>query len=1188
MRVGVGASSSFFVGSFIATLGWGLTLSLGSTTVLAAPPVDYTRDIRPILSNYCYQCHGPDTEQRKAGLRLDLRDGAFAPTESGGHAIVAGKPDESLLIERVMSDAPDLRMPPEDFPKKLSPAQVALLRRWIEEGASWKDHWAFITPKTPDLPAPKAEDWIKNPIDRFVLARLEKEGWSPSGEADKVTLIRRLTFDLTGLPPTPEEIDAYLADNSSQAYEHVVDRLLNSPRYGEHMARYWLDAARYGDTHGLHLDNYRSMWPYRDWVINAFNRNLSFDQFTIEQLAGDLLPSPTNDQRIASGFNRCNISTSEGGSIDEEYYVRYTVDRVETTSTVFLGMTLGCAVCHDHKFDPVTQREFYQLFAYFNNLTEKPMDGNKEDPPPILKVASLEQNRQIKELTKRIDELTQQLDAAIPDVDAAQSAWEKEWETKLQSFWRPIELTKLKSTGGATLKRLEDGSILAEGTNPPKDTYEVAAVVDGKGMTAVRLECLTDDSLFQKGPGRSDNANFVLSEFEMDAVSVADPTKTEPVEFAAAVADFSQANGEYFPDKLIDKDITPKNGWAPAGFERHENRTVILVAKKPFGFDGGTELRFRLKHESEFPQHTIGRFRLSLSSDPTFSPAIMSNWRMLGPFKAADGAAAYTTDFGPEAEIDLAKTYGSLKWVERRDLQDGKSHKLRGKNAAATYLYRTIHVNSPRTVKLALGSDDGVKVWLDGKIVLDKNVQRGLMPDEDRLSLDLEPGEHKLLMKVVNYGSEYAFAFRTQGENAGKEVLDLAALLSAPAPGRTPESQKAIRNYYRSNFSAEWKKLKADQEKLEAERKGIEAKLAPTLVMQEMDGVRDAFMLLRGEYDKKGEKVERKVPAVFPPLPEGAPNNRLGLAKWLVSPSHPLTARVTVNRFWQQLFGTGIVKTAEDFGIQGEYPSHPELLDWLATEFIRSGWDVKRLLKMMVMSSTYRQSSVPSRQSLDFDPDNRLLSHGPLFRMDAEVVRDNALAVSGLLIERVGGASVKPYQPPGVWEAVGYVGSNTRDFKRDSGEALYRRSLYTFWKRTAHPPALQTFDAPSREQCTVRRARTNTPLQALNLMNDEQYVEASRAFAERILSKGGNSDAERLGYAFRMVTARWPDETEREVLAEELRRQRERFTSDKEAATKLITVGESKPSASLDPSEVAAWTMIGNLLLNLHETITKG
>ena len=1155
----------------------------------AAPPVDYTRDIRPILSNHCYQCHGPDINQRKGGLRLDLKDGAFAPTESGGHAVIAGKPEESLLVERVTNEAPDLRMPPEEFPKKLTPHQIDLLRRWVAEGAPWKDHWAFVAPQRPDVPATPGDSWAKTPIDQLILARLEKEGWKPSSEADKVTLIRRLTFDLTGLPPTPEEVDAFLADSSPEAYERVVDRLLDSPRYGEHMARYWLDAARYGDTHGLHLDNYRSMWPYRDWVINAFNRNLPFDQFTIEQLSGDLLPTPTIDQKIASGFNRCNVSTSEGGSIDEEYYVRYTVDRVETTSTVFMGMTFGCAVCHDHKFDPLSQREFYQFFAYFNNLTEKPMDGNKEDPPPILKVASLEQTQKISDLTKQIDDLTQKLIAPIPEADAAQVVWEKEWTERFKALWKPIELTKLVSTGGSTLRRLEDGSVLAEGTNPPKDTYEVAAVVDGTGMTAVKLECLTDDSLFEKGPGRSNNANFVLSEFELEAVSVADPTKTTLVEFAAAVADHFQASGDYFAEKLIDKDVSPKNGWAPAGYERHEGRTVILVAQKPFGFVGGTELRFKLKHESDFAQHAIGRFKLALSTDTTFSPAQLSTWRMVGPFTAADGAAAYTTDFGPEAGVDLTKTYGadSLKWVERRDMVDGKAHKLRG-NSAATYLFRTITVNSPRTLKVAIGSDDAVKVWLDEKVVHDKNVQRGLTPDEDKVTLELQPGEHRLLMKVVNYGSEYSFTFRALGENAGKEVMDVAALLGSPAAERSDESRKAIQNYFRSNFSPEWKKLNTAKMGFEEERKGIEAKLAPTLVMQEMDGTREAFMLLRGEYDKKGEKVERKVPAVFPPLPEGAPNNRLGLAKWLVSPAHPLTARVTVNRFWQQLFGTGLVKTAEDFGIQGEYPSHPELLDWLATEFIRTGWDIKGFMKLLVMSSTYRQSSNPSQVSLDNDPENRLLSHGPLFRFDAEVVRDNALAISGLLVERVGGASVKPYQPSGVWEAVGYTSSNTRNFKRDSGEALYRRSLYTFWKRTAHPPGLQTFDAPSREQCSVRRARTNTPLQALALMNDEQYVEASRAFAERALTKGGATDDERLAYAFRIATARLPDDVERAVLKEELRKQRERFLSDKEGAGKLIMVGESKPNASLDPSELAAWTMMSNLILNLHETITKG
>lgn len=1155
-----------------------------------AEPIDYNKQIRPLLSNHCYNCHGPDSENRQAGLRLDTKDGAFGPTESGGRALVAGKLDESLLIQRITSQDPDLRMPPAEEQKDLSPAQIELLTKWVEQGAPWRDHWAFLAPVRPEIPVVTQTALVRTPVDAFILKRLEQEELSPSPEADKETLIRRVTFDLTGLPPTLAEIDSFVADSSPDAYGKVVQRLLDSPRFGEHMARYWLDAARYGDTHGLHLDNYRSMWPYRDWVINAFNKNMPFDQFTIEQIAGDLLPNRTLDQQIASGFNRCNVTTSEGGSIDEEFYVRYTVDRVETMSTVWMGMTLGCAVCHDHKYDPFTQKDFYQFFAFFNNITEKPMDGNAQDPPPILKVASEEQRQAAADLDARLADAKARLEAPMPEVDAAQAAWEHTWSDRLSAMWQTVEPTVLNSTGGSTLRRLDDASILAEGTNPPKDTYEVAAVIDAVGVTAIRLDALTHESLVAQGPGRSSNSNFVLSEFEVDAVSVADPSKVQPVKFTFAYADFYQANGEYTVAKAIDGVVDDANGWAIAGYERHENRVAIFVANEPFGFEGGTELRFRLRHETQFAQHAIGRFRLSYSTDASLLPARLGDWYALGPFKAADGNAAYVTDFGPEAvPIDLKARYGEekSKWVRRKDIVDGKPNPLKGRDRAM-YLYRKITVPTDRRISFALGSDDAVKVWLDAKVLLDHNVQRSLNPDDNPLMVDLAAGEHHLMLKLANYLGDWGFAFRLTGDDSGTKLLEVAPLLATAAAERSPEQAASVRNYYRSNHSSEWRALNEDVNRLQQERQKIESQMTPTLVMQEMDTLRDAYILVRGEYDKKGEKVVRATPAVLPPLPKGAPLNRLGLAQWLVDPSHPLTSRVTVNRFWQQLFGTGIVKTAEDFGSQGEWPVHPELLDWLATEFVQKGWDVKALVKTLVMSSTYRQSSKVTSDLLARDPENRLLARGPRFRFDAETIRDNALAMSGLLIEKVGGPSVKPYQPPGIWEAVAYPTSNTAKFERGDGQALYRRSLYIFWKRTAHSPAMATFDAPSREACTVRRSRTNTPLQALVLMNGEQYVEAAKALAQRVLLQPMNDDAERLSFAFRLATGRQATDQEQAILADALQKQRQRFAADVEAAKKLLGVGEFKVDANLDPAELASWTMLASMLLNLDETITKG
>lgn len=1114
---------------------------------------------------------------------------AFGLTESGGHAVVAEKLDESLLIQRITSTDPDLRMPPPDEKKDLNPAQIELLAKWVQQGAPWRDHWAFLAPKRPDIPTVSHPEFVRTPIDAFILKRLEQDGLAPSPQADKETLIRRVTFDLTGLPPTVEEIDAFLADMSPDAYENVVHRLLDSPRFGEHMARYWLDAARYGDTHGLHLDNYRSMWPYRDWVINAFNKNMPFDQFTVEQIAGDLLPDRTLEQQIASGFNRCNVTTSEGGSIDEEFYVRYTVDRVETMSTVWMGLTLGCAVCHDHKYDPFTQKDFYQFFAFFNNISERPMDGNAQDPPPVLKVANDEQRKAVADLDARLAEAKAKLEAPMPEVDAAQAVWERTWSDRLSAMWQSIEPTVLNSTGGSTLRRLDDGSVLAEGTNPPKDTYEVTAVTDAVGLTAIRLDALTHESLVAGGPGRSSNSNFVLSEFELEVASIADPSKVRPVTFTFAYADFHQADGEYTIAKAIDGLVDDSNGWAIAGYERHENSVAIFVAKEPFGFVGGTELRFRLRQESQFSQHAIGRFRLSISTDASLLPARLGDWYALGPFKAADGNAAYVTDFGPEsAPIDLTARYGEddSKWVRRKDIVDGNPNPLKGRDRAM-YLYRTITVPTDRRLSFALGSDDAIKVWLDGKVLLDHNVQRSLNPDDNSLMVDLAAGEHQLMLKLANYLGDWSFAFRMTGDDSGTKLLEVAPLLATPAAERSPEQAAGVRHYYRSNHSSEWRALHEDVNRLQQERQKIESQMTPTLVMQEMDTLRDAFILVRGEYDKKGQKVDRATPSILPPMPKDAPLNRLGLAQWLVDPSHPLTSRVTVNRFWQQLFGTGIVKTSEDFGSQGEWPVHPELLDWLATEFVQSGWDVKAFLKMLVMSSTYRQSSKVTPDLLARDPENRLLARGPRFRFDAETIRDNALAISGLLVEKVGGPSVKPYQPPGIWEAVAYPTSNTAKFERDAGEALYRRSLYVFWKRTAHLPAMATFDAPSREACTVRRSRTNTPLQALVLMNDEQYIEAAKALAQRVLL-ALKDDGERLAYAFRLATGRKATESEFGILVDTLAKQRQRFTADVEAATKLLAVGEFKVDANLDPSELASWTMLASMLMNLDETITKG
>ncbi len=1157
--------------------------------------VDYNRDVRPILSDNCFKCHGPDEAERKAKLRFDKKEGALGKLASGGFAIVPGKSAESLVWKKITAPDPGDRMPPPETGKKLSPTQIERIRRWIDQGAEWSAHWSFVPPRKPSVPESSQAAGVgvgveeaRSPVDHFIRARLEREGLKPSPPADPVTLLRRVTLDLTGLSPEPREVDEFLAEASPNAYEALVDRLLASPRYGEHMARYWLDAARYGDTHGLHFDNERSLWPYRDWVIRAFNRNMPFDAFTVEQLAGDLLPDATRESRVATGFNRCNVSTSEGGSIDEEVLVRYAVDRVETTATVWLGLTTGCAVCHDHKFDPITQRELYQLYAFFNSLEENAMDGNAALPPPSLKVPTPEHETALASLGKEIDDLKKRLDAPMPESDAAQAAWQKALAEKLKGLWRILEPAQVASTGGAALRKLEDGSFLAEGPSPDKDVYEVAVRPGKTVITAIRLEALRHESLPGGGAGRADNSNFVLSEIEATVAfpdtAGAAQRPSQRVAFLSAQADYSQQGFEI--QKAVDGKL--ETGWAVDGPTRKEDRTAVFIPAQPIALEEGAELRLRLVQENG-GKHAIGRFRLSVSSDAGIAPLVLGPWKLLGPFPAGTGGEAFNTDYGPEAKLDLAASYldGKLKWIDRLDFADGKVHELAGETAA-TYLHRKITTPAARALAVSLGSDDGIKVWLDGKLLLARNEQRGVAPDQERLALDLSPGEHDLLLKVNNWLGGYGFYFKRLDDDGPNALLDLGPVLSAAPEKRSEAERKRLRDYYRSNHSPEWKSLKARASELELKSRELDAQIPATLVTKEMEKRRDAFVLIRGDYTRKAEKVEPGVPAVLPPLPEDAPRNRLGLARWLVQPGHPLTARVTVNRFWQQYFGTGIVKTAVDFGSQGEWPVHPELLDWLAVDFVESRWNVKRLQKLIVTSAAYRQASRVTPEAFEKDPENRLLSRGPRFRMDAEVVRDSALFASGLLVEKIGGPSVKPYQPPGLWEAVGFVGSNTSIFKPDQGDALYRRGIYTFWKRTSPPPVMSLFDAPSRETCTMLRPRTNTPLQALAMMNDVQYFEAARRLAERMMREGGEESAARIAHAFRLATARRPCDDELKELVAVYGDHLKEFQGDVGAATRIVSAGESPRDAALDVSVLAACTMVASLILNLDETLTKG
>ena len=1009
-----------------------------TASALPAQDVSYNRDIRPILSENCFSCHGPDKRARKADRRLDTADGARAEIE-GVRAIVPGDLAKSDAVVRIESHEADEKMPPPKSDKKLKPEQIALLKKWIAQGAKYEPHWSLIAPRKTALPAVG----ITNPIDAFILARLAKDGFKPSPEADKPTLIRRVTFDLTGLPPTPAEVEAFLADQSPEAYGRLVARLLASPRFGEKMAVHWLDLARYADTHGYHLDAGREMWKWREWVIEAFNKNLPFDQFILWQLAGDLLPNATTEQKVATGFCRNNMINFEGGAIPEEYLTNYIFDRVNTFGTAFLGLTVNCTQCHDHKFDPLTQKEYYQLYAYFNAVPENGLDGSKGNAAPLLEVPSPEQQTKLAALGQKIAAAEKEISELTARADAAQAAWEKTAAVQTPQDWTVLAPAAAKSLSGAALAVQPDHSILASGANAGMDHYEITARTDRAGMTALRLEALTDPSLVGGGPGRAGNGNFVLTGIDLEAQSVADPKRTAKVHLVAAEADYEQPT--YEVAKVLDS--LAQTGWAVDGNTKHEARTAWFVAEKPFGFPGGTDLHVRLDFASAFAGHSIGRARLAVT---------------------ADAAAA----------------------------------------------------------------------------------------------------------------------------SIGKVPAAIAQILAIPADKRDGKQRETLQKHYRASVSPILKEPAAQLEKLRAEQKTVQKQVPNVMVMQQMDKPRETHILVRGQYNQPGDQVGPGTPASLPPLPADAPPNRLGLARWLIDPQHPLTARVAVNRFWKNFMGTGIVKTVSDFGAQGEWPSHPELLDWLAVEFTASGWDVKHLAQLIVMSATYRQSAKVTPEMKERDPYNRLYARGPRFRLSAEEIRDSALAVSGLLDPRIGGPSASPYQPEGLWQELSSrtdSGNWTAQvFVQSHGPDLYRRSMYTFWKRTCPPPQMQTFDAPDRETCTVNRERTNTPLQALVLLNDPTYVEAARILAERMMTQGGATPAERIRFAFRLATARAPSERETAVLTELFLKQKSRYSERRDEALKLLGNGETKRKPALDPAELAAWTNVASTILNLDETVTKG
>lgn len=1146
-------------------------LALAATAVAAGDrPSDRTairfdRDIAPILSNNCYACHGPDAAQRKAKLRLDVREEALADRD-GEAAIVPGDPEASLVVQRISASEPDDVMPPPKTGKKLSVREIELLRAWIAEGAKYTRHWSFEAPRKADVPPVHDAKWPRNAIDAFVLARLESERLAPTPEAEREKLLRRVSLTLTGLPPSLAELDAFLADSAPDAYERAVERTLASPRYGEHMARMWLDAARYGDTHGLHLDNERSQWPWREWVIAKFNANQGFDQFTVEQLAGDMLPDASAEQKLATGFNRCNPSTGEGGLIADEYLAKYAMDRVDTTSTVWMGLTMACAKCHDHKFDALSQADYYRMLSIFDDVVGEASDENALAPAPSMRVPTAEDDATLARLTSEVGVLQSELNAPMQEVDAAQQVWEAERAAELERQWLRPTVVAARSQGGATLRVLDDGSVLAEGENPKVDEYEVELEVGERTLQALMLEVLPHESCPGNGLGRAYNANFVLTD-------VAARAGERDVKWASAEADHAQDTfGIAFTI-----DDRPDTGWAALPREK-EPHVALFVPLAPIEVRAGERLVVRLAFKSVHEQHAFARFRISLATDPSARAIELGAWSTAGPFPANNANKAYDDDLGPEKDIDAPQ----VAWIAHPEFVDGVAQAFKGDNSAV-YLRRKLVSPSARRVELALGSDDALKVWLDGVLVHANPAARALKLGEDRVALDLTAGEHELLFKVVNYSGDFAFVFeKASDEIAGAPLAIVRVLATNP---RTEADDALLRTHYRTRHSPGWKDLAARHTAKATERTQAESAIAQTLTMSQREMPRPTRILSRGQYDQPGDEVASGLPASLPPLADGLAADRLGLARWLTSGAHPLTARVLVNRLWQQHFGVGLVATAEDFGVQGERPSHPELLDWLAVELVESGWDVKHLQRLIVTSATFRQSSRATPELLERDPANRLLARGPRWRLEAEVIRDQALAQSGLLVEKLGGKSVKPYQPGNLWKVVGFPGSNTENFVQGEGDALWRRSLYTFWKRTAPPANLQTFDAPSREVCTVRRERTNTPLQALVLLNDVQFIEAARALAQRMLREPRGELGARVSHGFRLATARWPSDGERRELEALYVDQLAHFRGEIDAAFDLLDVGDSESDPRLDVCEHAAMTIVASVLLNLDEVL---
>ena len=1023
----------------------------GNISAVADESINFDRDVRAILSDKCFYCHGPDQEHREADLRLDRQ-------EDAKNVITAGDPEASEMILRILADDETI-MPPADSKKALTEDEINILVRWVKEGAAWTDHWSFLRPEKKTHPTKHIEDTI----DDFVKKNLPDHKLAE--RASKETLIRRATLDLTGLPPTPDEVDAFLEDTSTKAYEKLIDRLLRSPRYGQRMAIDWLDAARYGDTSVYHADGPRDMWAWRDAIVDAFNLNMPFDEFSINQLAGDLIPNANDQQQLLAGFNRNNGTTDEGGAIAEEYRVEYVVDRVKTTSTVWLGLTMECGQCHDHKYDPISQEDYYRFYAFFNSNSDGGMQTRRGNAAPILQIADPVKEKQLPEKQQALTETKQ----AIERIENANVEQLTNW------------LTQQSDNPDQNRTYLDDCLIrfpLIEG-----EGKEIQANVGENLKGVIQGKANWTPSRVDWGL-KFDGKNFV------DVGAQADFERTDSFSYGGW--------------------IKPSKG---------SGQGAVLAKMDNNNQFRGYDL---LTGDSPIAVHLIHKWPANAVKVNTKKKLVADQWQhVMVTYDGTSKASGITIYVNGE------------KWDWNIE-QDGLTETIRTE--------KTLLIGSRHPDSRFKGEIDEVQVY-------------------KRL---LAPEEVKQLSQITPIGD----------------------LVGIPEDKRSDPQKLAIKRYFLRQENDEYSKLEETVVSLNTEITELKKPMTSVMIMGEMSNPRDTFILNRGSYDSPTDrKVDPGTPKVLPPMGNDLPKNRLGLAKWLFQDDHPLTARVAVNRFWQMLFGNGLVSTPEDFGAQGAFPSHPELLDWLAADFRETGWDIKRLIKGMMMSATYQQTSSCSTEIYAADPSNRLLARGSRFRLSGESIRDSALMISGLLIDEFGGPSVKPYQPGGLWAEVG-LGGNPK-FVQDHGDKLYRRSLYTYWKRSAPPPSMQIFDAPTREKCTVQRSRTNTPLQALVTLNDVQFVEAARNFAERMITQPANSDSERLQQAFRWTTSRWPTEQETEVLSQILNDARETYTQQTDEAEKLLGVGESKSNGEIPAAERAAWTLVASTLFNLDETLTR-